>query len=124
MLITYFVFLTMGSLEKNVRQMASGDRMNEISSLIEAGIIKSYSSGENTTIIIDIGEDVIGEYALSAYGNNVTIYSRNNEKNKLTREIFNISAAKTISGDISGLSKYVEITNNKDGIFIKRAKYG
>lgn len=123
--IVYFVASSFSSIQEGLENITTYDHMNSLSEFFVVGILKAYESGENSTLILKMPEYFSTQtYRITANGNNLTVAIASDPRIKVTRELFNISASKIITGSITSSVRYILISNNDTHIELGRLSGG
>lgn len=123
--IVYFVASSFSNIQEGLENVTTYDHMNSLSEFFVVGMIKAYESGENSTLILKMPEYFSTQtYRISASGNNLTVALASDPRIKVTRELFNISASKIITGSITSSVRYILILNNDTHMELGRLSGG
>jgi hypothetical protein len=123
--IVYFVATSFETIKIGINQVTTTDHMTALSDLFVLGIVKTFEAGDNTSMVFKMPEDLsVQTFRIRASGNQLIVSLYSDDRINLTREIFNISTSKVITGNLISSAQYVMITNNATHIEIRRISGG
>ena len=123
--IVYFVATSFGNIEEGLNNITNYDHMHSLSEFLVMGMVKAYNSGENASLVLKMPEYFSTEtYKITASGNNLTVALASDPRIKVTKELFNISTGKIITGSITSSAQYILITNNQTTLELGRLSGG